>query len=207
MIVGITRIRNESEIIEDTLNHFLQWCDRIYVYDDCSTDNTVEICQSINNVNVVCGVYWNPNRLIAEYETRQCILERAQQSNPDWLIYFDADERIEYDFENYEQYDAVCMRLFDFYITKEDIDKPYYQRQWLGPEYRNIIMLFRNHPSLKYNIPDQRIVSIPINYQILFAGAVKHYGKAISIKEWEKTCDYYAENFPEPYRTDRKSVV
>ncbi|MBU4555275.1 MAG: hypothetical protein KJ747_00185, partial [Actinobacteria bacterium] len=33
------------------------------------------------------------------------------------------------------------------------------------------------------------------------SGYVKHYGKAISIAEWEVTCDYYIENFPEPYRS------
>ena len=39
---------------------------------------------------------------------------------------------------------------------------------------------------------------IPKRSKVLRAGYVKHYGKAISVEEWEKTCDYYAE-WPEPY--------
>lgn len=28
-------------------------------------------------------------------------------------------------------------------------------------------------------------------------GYVRHYGKAISVEEWEKTCDYYGKHFPQ----------
>lgn len=45
-IVGITRIRNEAGIIKATLDHVSKLVDEIYVYDDCSEDNTVEICKS-----------------------------------------------------------------------------------------------------------------------------------------------------------------
>lgn len=46
MIVGISRIRNEALIPEDTIQHFLGYCDRIVIYDDCSTDNSAEIAES-----------------------------------------------------------------------------------------------------------------------------------------------------------------
>jgi hypothetical protein len=29
----------------------------------------------------------------------------------------------------------------------------------------------------------------------------KHFGKAISVDQWETTCDYFEEYFPEPYKT------
>ena len=32
------------------------------------------------------------------------------------------------------------------------------------------------------------------DYVVKRAGEVKHYGKAISVEEWEKTCQYYINN-------------
>jgi len=203
MIIGLTRVRNEAAIIKDTLDHFGQWCDQIFVYDDASTDDTVEICEAHDKVaGIILGTVWSSDRLNAEHLHRQELLQFARkQSTPDWFIYFDADERIDWDFTGYEDYDAVRMKLFDFYITESDKDKPYSERQYLGPEYRQIIFMFRNRPDAGYWMPDQREVAFMEPVKILEAGFVKHYGKAISVEEWEKACDYYWRYFPEPYKT------
>ena len=86
------------------------------------------------------------------------------------------------------------MKLFDFYITPEDVNKNYLERKWIGPEYRNILIAFRNIPGLKYSMPDQR--SPFVLGKIIIDGYVKHYGKAISVKQWEDTCEYYSAWFP-----------
>jgi hypothetical protein len=41
MITAITKIRNESLILEDTLRHWLQRCENILLYDDDSTEKEV----------------------------------------------------------------------------------------------------------------------------------------------------------------------
>lgn len=202
LVYGITRIRNEEAIIQDTLDYYSQYCDGIYVYDDCSTDQTLEIVKSHLAVKgIIEGKEWDTDRTRAEYITRQAILELAQKDNPEWLIYFDADERIEFPDIDLTNIDGISMKLFDYYITEEDRDKNYNERKWLGPEYRDILMMFRNTPDVKYHLPDQREATLAPNSRIINTGYVKHYGKAISIEEWEKTCEYYSKNFPEPYKT------
>jgi len=239
-IAGITRIKNEGAIINETLNHFSKYCNRgIYVYDDCSTDNTVEICEKHPSVKgIIRGKEWDTDRTRAEYTTRQSILELAQKDNPDWICYFDADERLDCDWE-YTQYmmrspdfNAIFMKLFDAYITDDDIInntnaniknvrdikleyhnlyfnkklfgiKPYNQRKWFGCEYREIGMFFKNTPILRYEKRDQRIATF--SGHAIVNGYVKHYGKAISIQQWEETADYYIKHFPEPYKTKWKA--
>lgn len=199
-IAGIARVKNEQEIIRGTLDYFSKWVDAIYIFDDVSTDHTVDICKNHSLVRaIIQNRKWDSNRLRAEYQTRQSILELARRDNPKFILQFDADERIDWDFRGYEDYEGVKMKLFDFYITKEDIKKPYYERVWLGPEFRQITMLYKNRPEYNYTNPDQR--EMLVQEPILRTGFVKHYGKAISIKEWEKTCDYYYRYFPEPYKT------
>lgn len=201
-IAGITRIRNEEAIIQETLDHFGSFCDAIYVYDDCSTDRTVEICTKHPKVKgIVQGKIWDEDRKRAEWQTRQAVLELAKKDNPEWIIYFDADERIDWNFEGYEQYDGVVMKLFDYYITDMDAYGKYTEREMLGCEYREILMMFKNTPEVKYHMPDQRMATLKNDAQLLHSGYVKHYGKAISIEEWEKTCEYYANHFPEPYKS------
>ena len=138
------------------------------------------------------------DRASAETSSRKELLELAQKySDADWFVYMDADERIEFDFEKLDylpMINGIRMKLFDFYITEEDKNKQYTQRRFIGPEYRNILMLFRNIKGLKYEKPDQRSPIVP--GRIVVDGYVKHYGKAVSMEQWEETCDYYANCFP-----------
>lgn len=203
-ICVLTRIRNEEKIIQDFLDYYGDF--PIYIYDDASTDNTRKIihaCPSVRGV-IECDK-WDEDRTRAEYETRQAVFELAKKDHYDWFIYVDADERIIFPDIDYEKYDAVKMKLFDFYITNEDVEKNYNERLWIGPEYREITMMFRNLPHLKYEHRDQREMRLPESAKIAHAGYVKHYGKAISVEQWEETCLYYMNHFPEPYKTKWKN--
>lgn len=201
---GITKVRNESHIIIDTLNNWSEICTAgIYVYDDVSDDQTVALCKSHPNVkDVIIGDYWDPDREKAEWVNRQMILTRAQQdSDPDdWFVYFDADEHL-HNFNRFELfYDqkikAIACRLYDVMITPEDKDLRYKQRQWVSPEYRTIVFFFKNSPYLRYQYPDQREVSLEPGIQIPLEGEIKHYGKGFSVQHWEDTCDYYIRHWP-----------
>jgi len=192
-IVGITRVRNEEDIIQLTLDHVANLVDEIYVYDDCSTDSTVSICQAHPKVTkVIEGKTWKSDsdgRQEAEGKLRQVVYEECLKSNPDWVYYFDADEFADFEGINLadKSVDSYFLRLFDFYITKEDVNDHFLDRKYIGPEYRDIMMLFRPTPNIIFTGRQ------PSGYSSRYkqAGFVKHYGKAISVEEWEKTCDYY----------------
>lgn len=199
------KVRNEAHIIKDTLDNWALYCTAgIYVYDDCSDDATVAICRAHPAViDVIEGSMWDADREKAEWFNRQVILTRAQQdSGPDdWFAYFDADEHL-YNFERHELFNnadtgAIACRLYDFYITPEDVGKAYRDREWVGPEYRTIVFFFRNSPYIKYHLPDQRIVTLgPEVKTVPIHGDIKHYGKGFSIAQWEETCDYYIRHWP-----------
>ena len=204
VIRGLTKVRNESKIIKDTLDKWAPFCTGgIYVYDDCSTDDTVKICRAHSAVvQVLEGITWDPWREKAEYVNRQRVLEYAQKfSAPeDWFVYFDADEHL-YNFTNYDLFHepsigAIACRLFDVYVTPSDIHAPYQERQLVGPEFRTIPFFFRNDPYLRYTELDQRIVTLDPKLQIPIHGEIKHYGKGFSVEHWEETCDYYIRYWP-----------
>lgn len=203
-IIGLTRIRNEEKIIRDTLDHWATYCTGgIYVYDDFSSDKTVEICKSHIAVKAIIeGQEWDMERERAEYMNRQAVLERARADvgNEDvWFVYFDADERLYFDQWHLlynSNISAIACKLFDIYITPEDYDYDFHLRDWVGPEYRTIVFFFRNSPYLSYDTPDQRIVNLPPNAKVAVAGHIKHYGKGLSVEHWEETCDYYINFFP-----------
>lgn len=193
-LAGITRIRNEEKIITPVLDHVSRWVDEIYVYDDCSDDRTPDICESHPSVKgVIRGKTWASDpkgRNKAEGQLRQAVYNLAVKNGAGWVYYFDADEYVYPDLDKIDfKADSYSFRLFDFYITEEDKDIHFLQREWMGPEYRDIPMLFKVHPTLHFT---QRV---PKNYgKPKLAGFVKHYGKAISIEEWDKTCEYYVNH-------------
>jgi len=204
MLIGITRVRNEALIIEDTIKHFLGYCTHVILYDDCSTDDTVALALSAggDRLSLIRGDHWSLNRVAEETRHRSLLLGEARSMGADWVLCFDADERLEGELPELRGA-GFCFRLFDGYMTSAFCD-PHRRgslaklpRLW-GPEYRDILMLFRTD-SAQYKGLDQRepIVAGSIALAPVY---VRHYGKCLSIQHWEDTCEYYAKYFPKRYR-------
>jgi glycosyltransferase involved in cell wall biosynthesis len=198
MLVGITRVRNEALIIEDTLRHFLDHVDQVLMYDDCSTDETVAIAAGIDRVTVINGDEWRPDRVAENTRHRALLLALARKVGADWCLCFDADERLEGELPPLDA-DGYRFRLFDGYLTP-DLQAPYtggdlaaLPRRW-GPEYRDIVMLFRPDAAA-YDQPGQRQPTM--HGRVEDAGVmVRHYGKCLSVAHWDETCRYYIDHFP-----------
>ena len=153
-MIGITRVRNESLIIADTIAHFLSYCEHIILYDDCSTDDTVGIARAVGGtgITVIHNDHWRTNRMMENTRHRAILLEAAKLRGAEWCLCFDADERLVGTIPPLSEtsYDGYQFRLFDGYLTQER-QEPFVcihledlPRMW-GPEYRDILMLFRTN--------------------------------------------------------------
>lgn len=195
------KCRNESAIIADTIEHYSQWCSKMVIFDDDSTDNTREIIKKYPQVILIEGEAWSmEDRPKLESKHRQIVLDRAKEIKPDFILFADADERIEQWPEIDDYHESFSMRLFDAYITEGDKNLDYTKRSWFGPEVREIINLIRTDKIIGFHGVDQRIPECNDTMSVTKAGYIKHYGKAISVDEWEDTCEYYSK-WPEPYKS------
>jgi glycosyltransferase involved in cell wall biosynthesis len=75
---GVLRIKNEARWVERVLRALQPMCGRIHVLDDKSTDNTVEICESIPGVTV----YRTPFDTLDESRDRDFLLQKVIDSVP-----------------------------------------------------------------------------------------------------------------------------
>lgn len=207
MITGITRVRNESLIIADTIRHYLEYCESIFLYDDCSTDNTAEIAETFERVTVIRGDEWKQDRRPEETRHRALLMSQVKT---EWALCFDADERLVGELPDLTAA-GYKFRLFDGYITKGRVEAYHdgklanLPRMW-GPEYRDILILFR--------VSRAQFVGDGNRCPVLHGNAqtadvkVKHYGKCVSVEQWNETCEYYdSEGWPDRYRhkwRDRK---
>jgi len=193
MIAGITKVRNEEHIIETTITKWAQYCDEIFVYDDNSTDGTAEIARSHPVVReVVASTLLDPDRMRAEWYNRNLILQSAKRFDPEWVVYFDADEwphNIDRRFLRNPDVTRIDCALYDVHLTPDE-------EEWVDPRPRRIPFFFR-HPTTFSN-PDQRIMGhLPIGTCVV-SGVIKHWGKGWSVEQWERKCDYYAKEFGHP---------
>ena len=210
-LVGMTRVRNESLLLPDTLDYLGRHVNAILAYDDASTDATVEILRAHPKVAlIVANQSWEEDiaaRKLAEGRHRGLLLEMARAELPhDWMLCFDPDERVTGHLRGFLQglggdgCDAIRVKLFDAYMTPED-HAPYTSdrelldfRRFYGPEQRDILMLWRNRPEIVFAEGDGRT---PRGMsQVRTDLYCQHYGKSLSVEHWEETCDYYIRHFP-----------
>ena len=87
--ISVVVLAKNSEItIKDTLDSLIIFND-VVVYDNGSTDSTIDIAKSYKNVNLVCGDFngfgWTKNKA-------------ASYSRNDWVLIIDSDEVLDNDF-------------------------------------------------------------------------------------------------------------
>jgi glycosyltransferase involved in cell wall biosynthesis len=84
------RIQNEERWIEKSLESASEICQEIVILDDCSTDNTVNICKKFPKV---VDIYERKEPLpLDEVRDRNILLQMALKRNPEYILSLDGDE-------------------------------------------------------------------------------------------------------------------
>lgn len=79
---------NESETIHLTIKHYRKFCEKIFIYDNFSTDNTRDICESMGCEVKMFGV----SGVLDDKEYLKVKNHCWKGSDADWVIICDADE-------------------------------------------------------------------------------------------------------------------
>ena len=84
---------NEEKILPFTLDHYSQFCEKIFIYDNMSTDSSDEIYKKYLNVEVIkwesgneFNDFYNAKIKSEEYK------KRSRDQGVDWVIVCDCDE-------------------------------------------------------------------------------------------------------------------
>ncbi|MBQ3305953.1 glycosyltransferase family 2 protein [Candidatus Saccharibacteria bacterium] len=214
-IVGLIRERNEALILQDTLDELAKIADAIVVFDDASEDDSVKI--ALNHpkvVKILANQTWNSDVDRSKDETLQrgALLQAGMKYHPKWILYQDADERFEKPEKVREfmlnnaknpKVSSITFTFYDAYMTKKDQEpytggKLYGFRKMFGVERREIPMAWKPNKDIRYpeDIPDLRVPVGIDPKKAVKKFFVQHYGKSLSVDQWEETCDYYIEHFP-----------
>ncbi|MCF2950418.1 glycosyltransferase family 2 protein [Paraglaciecola aquimarina] len=200
---AICIIKNEADIILETLENALNFCDTIYVFDNGSTDGSWELIQqkAASDSRVVITahtdeIYRN------QFRNRVYNMFHQQYSPSDWWYILDADELLVEDPRpmlcKAMQRNKTQMRVWQaqFYFTDKDLavydqeDKSlnvserrrYYRINWREPRF------FRNSPS--QNWPEEISGKVPPFCQSLYHPS--------------PICRHYAERTPEQIKMRRE---
>jgi glycosyltransferase involved in cell wall biosynthesis len=129
--IALLPVRDEGDIIRETLIHALGWADRVYVYDTGSVDDTYDVVRALakedDRIRVLGSepVYFNENRV------RGLLFEtaRGELKDGDWFLRIDADELHHVrpqDFVAARVHDnegVVYHQYYDFQLTRSEVEK------------------------------------------------------------------------------------
>jgi glycosyltransferase involved in cell wall biosynthesis len=86
------RIKNEAAQIHEVLSRALCLCQRVFVFDDHSVDETPQICQSFGER---VTVFPSPYEGVDEARDKNYLLRKVIETNPEWVLWIDGDEVLE----------------------------------------------------------------------------------------------------------------
>ncbi len=203
---AICVLKNEADIIVDTLNNALRFCDSIFIFDNHSDDGSWEL---------VCDMAKKDSRVIIAARTKETYRNQFRNriynmfhqnySSSDWWYILDADELLVEDprpmLVKAMQRNKNQMRVWQaqFYFTDHDLEhyenedkllsvperRFYYRINWREPRF------FRNSPT--ENWPEHISGKVPP-----FCANLYHPSPI---------CRHYAERTPEQIQARRKLRV
>ncbi len=88
-LVGMLRVKNEARWIRSVLCAAFTVCERIYVLDDHSTDQTAEICQTFGEC---LRLYSSGFASLDEARDKNWLLDVIRLSRAEWVLAIDGDE-------------------------------------------------------------------------------------------------------------------
>lgn len=163
---AICIIKNEADIILETLNNALHFCDNIYVFDNGSTDGSWELIQekAAQDPRVIIAVH-SDEIYRNQFRNRVYNMFHSDFGPSDWWYILDADEMLIEDprpmLVSAMQRNKNQMRVWQaqFYFTDNDLAayetedmsqsvsqrRRYYRINWREPRF------FRNSPSQRWS--------------------------------------------------------
>ncbi|HEX3834064.1 MAG TPA: glycosyltransferase, partial [Solirubrobacteraceae bacterium] len=180
LLACLLPVRNGADDLPDYLEGVARVCDMVIALDDGSTDATPELLRASP---LVAKVLQNPRRTTYtgwdDAANRRRLLAAADEFAPRWVLWLDADERIDPD-------DAAALRTFlDTDALPGFAFGLQHFRMWgdhYDPDYTWIYRLFAHRPG--QILPDQRLhfdpvpVDIHVHAWVETTIRVRHLGAA-----------------------------
>jgi len=144
-ILAFIQMYNEASKgnLERCLSNCKQWADDIVIYDDASTDNSVEVAKKYTE-HIIQG---EVNNFYEELAHKQELLDFALTLHPDWIMWMDCDEILDRngtlgglrllaeqglktDVDAYSFHETNLWRSQTYYRTDTMFDKGWFVRLW-----------------------------------------------------------------------------
>lgn len=179
-IYAICLVKNEDDVIEQTLRHAARFCDRIFVIDNGSTDQTWDIVQSLQKQHEqIVPFMQTVDRYDEGMRWFAYDAQHRELSDNDWWLVLDADELLAEDPRPViasairQEADVINAWQIQFYFTEKDYAeweagrddrrtpiferRRYYRIDWQEPRlFRNQTRrntIFRQSKLLEANTP------------------------------------------------------
>ncbi|WP_368490418.1 glycosyltransferase family 2 protein [Clostridium sp. BJN0013] len=147
-------VRNESKkFLERVLTHAVKYIDNAVILDDASEDNSVEICKKVLENTPLTLVENKEHGFNNEIVLRKQLWEIVTSTNPDWMLFLDADEIFEdricevvKALINQPNFDYYAFRLYDMW------DENHYREDfyWRAHRYYRPFLI-RYQPNFNYS--------------------------------------------------------
>jgi glycosyltransferase involved in cell wall biosynthesis len=193
-------MRNEADNrLRQMLENARKYITDAVIIDDASTDNSVAICEEVLADIPHLIIKNSASKFHNEIEIRTQQWEETIQTNPDWILFLDADEIFEDSFANSVHLlisnpciDAYYFRLYDFWDEEHYRQGPYWNAH---QGHRPFLVRYRpDIPHMWLNQGAQhcgrmptsctKIVGVLSNYRL------KHYGWATAALREAKFARY-----------------